>query len=174
MDYWIRQVLEVAMAFPADGYHLSVGEGDSWWFLHVRYDVKIAAEQTGGTLTFMEFVAPAGFGPPRHLHESEDEAFYVIEGAMRVVCGSKTWDASAGSLVFLPRGIEHAFIVTGDTPIRGLQLTNPSGFEDFVAEIGKRPEGPGLPPPAMPDIQRLDEAGRRGGRIIVGPPMTLD
>jgi hypothetical protein len=93
---------------------------------------------------------------------------------MRVVCGSKTWDASAGSLVFLPRGIEHAFIVTGDAPIRGLQLTNPSSFEDFVAEIGRRPEGPGLPPPEVPDIARLDEAGRRGGRQTLGPPLTLD
>ena len=78
------------MTFPADGYHLSVGEGDSWWFLDVRYDVKIVAEQTGGALTLMEFAAPPGFGPPRHLHESEDEAFYVIDGAMRVVCGSKS------------------------------------------------------------------------------------
>ena len=51
------------MTFPADGYHLSVGEGDSWWFLDVRYDVKIVAEQTGGTLTLMEFAAPPGFGP---------------------------------------------------------------------------------------------------------------
>jgi hypothetical protein len=45
MGYWIGQVLEVAMTFPADGYHLSVGQGDSWWFLDVRYDVKIVAEQ---------------------------------------------------------------------------------------------------------------------------------
>ncbi len=162
------------MTFPADGYHLGAGEGDSWWFLDVRYDVKIAAGQTGSALTLMEFAAPAGFGPPRHLHEREDEAFYVLEGAMRVVCGSKTFDASAGSFVFLPRGIEHAFVVTGDGPIRGLQITNPSGFEEFVAEIGKRPEGPGLPPPEAPDIPRLEEAGRRGGRIILGPPLTLD
>jgi len=166
--------MEVTMTFPSDGYHLGAGEGDSWWFLDVRYDVKIAAGQTGSALTLMEFGAPLGFGPPRHLHEREDEAFYVLEGSMRVVCGSKTWDASAGSLVFLPRGIEHAFIVTGDGPIRGLQLTNPSGFEDFVAEIGKRPEGPGLPPPEVPDISRLDEAGRRGGRPSLGPPLTLD
>ena len=161
------------MTFPADGYHLSVGEGDSWWFLDVRYDVKIVAEQTGGTLTLMEFAAPPGFGPPRHLHESEDEAFYVIDGAMRVVCGSKTWDASAGSLVFLPRGIEHAFIVMGDTPIRGLQLTNPSGFEDFVAEIGRRPEGPG--PARHAGRQPGGRPGlrcRHGPCALVGPGLA--
>lgn len=161
------------MTFPADGYHLKAGEGESWWFLDVRYDVKVAAAQTGNALTLMEFGAPPGFGPPRHLHEREDEVFYLLRGAMRVVCGAKTWDASSGSLVFLPRGIEHSFIVTGDDPVCGLQITNPSGFEDFVAEIG-RPAGPGLPLPEAPDIPRLDEAGRRGGRITVGPPMSLD
>jgi len=162
------------MTFPADGYHLSVGEGDSWWFLDVRYDVKIVAEQTGGTLTLMEFAAPPGFGPPRHLHESEDEAFYVIEGAMRVVCGSKTWDASAGSLVFLPRGIEHAFIVTAILPSAGCNSPIPLALRTSLPRSASDPKAPGLPPPEMPDIQRLEEAGRRGGRITLGPPMTLD
>jgi quercetin dioxygenase-like cupin family protein len=145
MDYRIRQVPEAAMTFPADGYHLSVGEGDSWWFLDVRYDVKIAAGQTGGTLTLMEFVAPPGFGPPRHLHESEDEAFYVIEGAMRVVCGSKTWDTSAGSLVFLPRGIEHAFIVTGDTPSAGCNSPIPLALRTSLPRSAGDPKAPGCP-----------------------------
>jgi hypothetical protein len=54
----VLQVPEVTMTFPADGYHLGAGEGDSWWFLDVRYDVKIAAGQTGGALTLMELARP--------------------------------------------------------------------------------------------------------------------
>ena len=161
------------MIFAQDGYHLGAGDGDSWWFLDTRMTVKVGAEQSRGAFTLIEWSAPVGFGPPRHVHEQEDEAFYVLEGKMMVVCGSKTWEASTGSLVFLPRGIEHAFIVLGDAPIRGLQITNPAGFEDFVAEMGRRPETQGLPTQQMPDIARLNEAGLRRGSPTVGPPLSL-
>jgi quercetin dioxygenase-like cupin family protein len=164
--------MEAAMTFPKDGYHLGPTEGDPWWFLDVRMTVKAGAAESGDGLTLIEFSAPTGFGPPRHVHEREDEVFYVLDGAMRVVCGAKEWEAVPGSTVFLPRGIEHAFMVTSETPIRGLQITTPAGFEDFVAELGRPAEGPGLPPPTVPDIAHLDQVGRRTGRPSVGPPLT--
>jgi quercetin dioxygenase-like cupin family protein len=161
------------MTFAQDGYHLGAEDGDSWWFLDTRMVVKVGAKQSGGAFTLIEWCAPAGFGPPRHVHQQEDEVFYVMEGEMRVVCGSKTWEASTGSLVFLPRGIEHAFIVLGEAPIRGLQITSPADFEDFVAEVGRRPETPGLPTPQMPDIARLNEVALRRGSPTVGPPLHI-
>jgi quercetin dioxygenase-like cupin family protein len=164
--------MEDVMTFAKDGYHLAAGDGDTWWFLDTRMTVKVAAGQSGGAFTLIEWSAPPGFGPPRHVHNEEDEAFYVLDGAMRVVCGSTTWEASAGSLVFLPRGIEHAFVVLGEAPIRGLQITNPAGFEDFVAELGRRPQTPGLPTPQPPDIARINEAGLRRGSPTVGPPLA--
>jgi hypothetical protein len=42
------------------------------------------------------------------------------------------------------------------------------------SEANRDLEGPKQSQTKMPDIQRLDEAGRRGGRITLGPPMTLD
>jgi hypothetical protein len=60
--------------------------------------------------------------------------------------------------------------VVGDGPVRGLLITSPAGFEDFVAEIG-RPAGHfGLPEPSAPDIPRLVEASGRHGQHILGPP----
>ncbi len=58
--------------------------------------------------------------------------------------------------------------------MRGLQLTTPAGFEAFVEEVGRLPEGPGLPEPSIPDVSRLVEAGRRHGNDIVGPPLLLN
>jgi mannose-6-phosphate isomerase-like protein (cupin superfamily) len=161
------------MTFPKDGYHLSAEDGDSWWFLDTRMTVKVSASESGGAFTLLDWSAPKGFGPPRHVHEHEDEVFYLLDGEMRVICGSKQWDVSVGSLVFLPRGIEHAYLVTSDTPVRGLQITSPAGFEDFIAELGRRPDADGLPAPEMPDIARLDEVARRHGKPSVGPPLTL-
>lgn len=30
----------------------------------------------------MEFLAPRNFGPPLHLHEAEDELFYILDGEL--------------------------------------------------------------------------------------------
>jgi mannose-6-phosphate isomerase-like protein (cupin superfamily) len=51
-------------------------------------------------------------GPPRliappHLHRSDDEAWYVLEGTLRVRVGQEEVEASAGSAVFVPRGTPH-------------------------------------------------------------------
>jgi len=76
-----------------------------------------------------------------------------------------------GSMEFLPHGTEHAFVALADC--RVLQLTNPAGFDTFVAEAGRRPDGPGVPPPEPADPERLTEIARRHGIVISGPPLTL-
>lgn len=153
-------------------YHLAKGDGPAWWFLGTRMTVKAGRAQTGGAFTLLDFAAPRGFGPPRHVHHDEDEAFFVLEGSMRVECGSQQWEALPGSLVFLPRGIPHAFVVTSPQSVIGLQLTSPAGFEDFIAEVGT-PAGEGLPAPAPPDVERLAAAAVRHGNEIIGPPLDL-
>ena len=45
---------------------------------------KVRGEQTGGTLTAFETVAPCGEGPPLHTHANEDESLYVIAGEMQL------------------------------------------------------------------------------------------
>lgn len=46
---------------------------------------KVRGEQTGGALTVLESVIAPGDGPPLHRHADadEDEAWYVLEGALR-------------------------------------------------------------------------------------------
>jgi quercetin dioxygenase-like cupin family protein len=161
------------MTFPEDGYLLEPQDGDAWWFMNERMTVKVSGRESGGAFTLIEFSGPRGFGPPRHVHEREDELFYVLNGEMRVVCGAKEWQVSSGGLVFLPHGIEHAYIVTSETPIRALQLTSPAGFEDFLSEMGRRRDGVGLPQPQVPDVARHNEVARQQGRPTVGPPLTL-
>jgi quercetin dioxygenase-like cupin family protein len=102
-------------------------------------------------LTVIEWSAPEGFGPPRHVHHVEDEMFYVLEGEMVVECGDQRWTAGPGDFAFLPHGVAHVFVVSRG-PVHGLQLTTPAGLEAFVEEVGRLPEGPGLPEPSIPDV----------------------
>ena len=48
-------------------------------------------------------------GPPLHVHNREDECFYVLDGELSIRCGSEVFDAARGSFVFLPRGRLHQF-----------------------------------------------------------------
>jgi quercetin dioxygenase-like cupin family protein len=158
------------MSFGPKGYVLRADEGTHVWFLDTRMSVKAGGEQTNGAFTFLEWLAPAGFGPPLHRHDREDEAFYLLDGGIEVDCGDKHWTAGPGDFVFLPRGIPHTFVVS-DGPVRGLQITAPAGFERFIDELGRPAEGPGLPAPAPPpDLPTLIEVSRRYGYQTLGPP----
>ncbi len=151
------------------GRHVPEGDGEAWWFLATRMTTLVDGALSGGALTLALQESPAGFGPPRHVHDVEDEAFFVIDGSLHIECGDQSWDAGAGSLTWLPHGVPHTFIVT--SPGRVLQLTTPAGFESFLAEVGTPASEPGLPPPAAPDIARLAEAAARHGSRLVGPPL---
>jgi len=158
------------MSFDPKGYVLRAGEGTQVWFLDTRMSVKAGGEQTSGAFTFLEWSAPAGFGPPLHRHDREDEAFYLLEGRIEVDCGDNRWQAGPGDFVFLPRGLPHAFVVS-DGPVRGLQITAPAGFERFIGELGRPAEGSGLPAPAqLPDVPTLIGVSRRYGIETLGPP----
>ena len=132
------------MSFEPDGYVLTADDGPQLWFVGTRMNVKAGGAQTGGAFTVIEWSAPAGFGPPLHVHGREDEAFYILDGQISVQCGGKRFTAGPGDFTFLPRGIPHTFLVTGG-PVRGLQITAPAGFEEFIAEAGGPAQRPGLP-----------------------------
>jgi mannose-6-phosphate isomerase-like protein (cupin superfamily) len=154
------------------GAHLVDGAGDAWWFLDTRMTIKADSVRTGGAYTLLEFSAPQHFGPPRHVHHAEDEAFLVLDGELRVQCGNDVWDVEPGGFVFLPRTIPHSFIVSSVHPLRALQLTSPGGFEEFIAAVGIRAGGPGLPAPSTPDVPALAGASARFHMEIVGPPLA--
>lgn len=163
--------MSLPLTDSAAGYLLTAGEGQASWFLDTRMTIKAGAEQTHGAFTFIEWQAPAGFGPPRHIHDRDDEAFYILEGSMTLECGQSTWEAGPGDFVLLPRGAAHAFVVISDV-IRGLQITAPSGFEQLIAAVGRAPEHEGLPAVSMPDIAAVAAAWAAVGVRIVGPPMA--
>lgn len=157
------------MSFEKEGYRLERDEGQAFWFLDARMTIKAGTDETAGGFTLLEFAAPSGFAPPLHVHHHEDESFYVLDGELVVHCGQQSWTVGPDTFVFLPRGIPHSFVVSRG-PVRALQITSPAGFEQFVNELGRRPEGAGLPEPLPPDVPRVVEVSARHGYEIVGPP----
>jgi mannose-6-phosphate isomerase-like protein (cupin superfamily) len=65
---------------------------------------------------------------PRHVHHNDDEAWYVLEGTLRVQSGEKEIEASAGSAVLVPRGTPHTFWNPGPARVRYLLIMTPNVF----------------------------------------------
>lgn len=150
---------------------LESGEGTPIWFLGNLMVVKATAKTTNGAYGLLESWIPAGASPPLHVHHREDEAFWVIEGLLTIRCGAETFQAGAGSYVFLPRGVPHTFRVDGDAPARMLTLLTPGGGEGFFVEGGRPAERATLPPPGAPDLARLERVAHEFGSEFVGPPL---
>jgi mannose-6-phosphate isomerase-like protein (cupin superfamily) len=71
---------------------------------------------------------------PRHLHRRDDEAWYVLEGALRIQVGSDEVEAHAGSAVFVPRGTLHTYWNPGPSPTRYL-LVMTANIYRLIQEI---------------------------------------
>ena len=158
------------MSRASEPYTLTDNEAEAFWFLGTLATIKASGSLTGGALSIVEFTHPPGFATPQHVHQAEDEAFYILEGAMRGFVGDQRWHATAGSFVWLPRGIPHGYVVDGDEPLRSLPITLPAGFDRFVAEVGEPTRKRTLPPPTAPDVEKLLAAAGKYGQDILGPP----
>ena len=164
----MTQLRETPAARP---FALARDEGERIWFANSLMTVKASAATTGGLLSLIETHSPIGHGPPLHVHHDEDEAFYVLEGELEIVCGQERYAAGAGAFAFLPRGIAHTFRVVGDAPVRMLTIGVPGGLENFFRDAGDPAEGDGLPPAGPIDIDRVRQVSQRYGAEIVGPPI---
>jgi quercetin dioxygenase-like cupin family protein len=150
------------IADPARPFVVDQGEGERIEFLCHTFVFKAAAADTAGAFSVIEIVQRRGGEPPLHVHHREDEAFYLLEGAMTFHVGARRLAATTGSFVFLPRDVPHSFTVDGDGTARVLQLCSPPGVEEFFREWGDRP----------PDVEAMAQALAAYGVEVVGPPPT--
>ncbi|HUZ53722.1 MAG TPA: cupin domain-containing protein [Streptosporangiaceae bacterium] len=145
-------------------------DGETLWFLGNLVTLKATGSQTRGQLTIAEFVNPAGFAPPVHRHLAEDEMFYLLSGTAEFRCDGEAFGAGPGDFVLLPVGLPHTFAVGPEEPLRVLQITTPSGFEDFAAEAGEPARERRLPDPAPVDPAALGRAAVHHAIELLGPP----
>ncbi len=150
-------------------YVLAKDEGAAIWFFGSLVLLKATGDQTGGTFGFMEQVCPPGFANPYHVHHAEDEAFYVLEGELTVIVGNEKVTAGPGTYVYGPRDIPHGFRVEGNTPCRLLLLATPSGFEQFVMELGEPAKELTFPPAEPPDMEKVMALAAKYNIEILGP-----
>jgi quercetin dioxygenase-like cupin family protein len=126
--------------------------------------VHLGGAETGGKYSVFTCVTAPNAGPPPHYHLNEDEWFFVLEGRVEFFKDNVWADVPAGTAVFAPRGVVHAFKNRGDKPLRMLIQTAPSGFETFFARCAEEFAKPG-----PPNMKRIIEIGTEHGIHFVDP-----
>jgi quercetin dioxygenase-like cupin family protein len=128
--------------------------------------ILLTAERTNGQCSVIHSTERPGSEPPQHCHQREDEICYVLAGALTYYVGDEVHQAPPGTCVFVPRGVEHTFIV--DPPeAQVLTLYTPGGFEGYLREMSAlRPIGAD----ATYEIERMITTAARYGCDITGPP----
>ncbi len=157
------------MTLKSQHYTLASQEGEAFWFIGTLATIKASGTLTGNIMSLVEFVHPPGFATPLHVHQAEDEAFYILEGAIRGITDGQLWYAGKGAFVWLPRGTAHGYAVVGDEEAKTLAITMPAGFDRFVVSVGDPALERVLPPPTALDIPRLVAASADAGQDILGP-----
>jgi mannose-6-phosphate isomerase-like protein (cupin superfamily) len=140
--------------------------GEQRWFFGMLAEVKASAADTGGRYTLVEITAPPGLQAPLHVHYSEDEGFYVLEGSVTMQVGDETVELGAGQHAFGPRDIPHRFRV-GPDGARMLWVLTPGGFEDLIDEASVPAERPTVPPPGVvPPANAAEIVLRHGNELL--------
>lgn len=77
---------------------------------------------------------PPRYIAPLHRHRSDDEAWYVLEGTLRVQMGNSEVELAAGSGVLVPHGTVHTYWNPRPERVRYLLIMTPSIYR-LIQEI---------------------------------------
>jgi glyoxylate utilization-related uncharacterized protein len=78
--------------------------------------------------------APGRWIAPLHLHRSDDEAWYVLEGTLHVRMREQEIELPAGSAVLVPRGTPHTYWNPSAERARYLLIMTPR-IHSLIQEI---------------------------------------
>lgn len=118
------------------GYVLKEAEGRSYRWFDYLFSVKAGSKETEPGVAIMEFSTEKGREPPIHVHDGEDEVFYVLCGELSFICGDERFEAGPRDFVFLPRNVPHGYTISSEGLVQVLIITVSSpGGRRFGEEV---------------------------------------
>jgi mannose-6-phosphate isomerase-like protein (cupin superfamily) len=132
------------MASGPLGHLVAAADGERLRFSGAELVVRASADTTGGAFSIIEEIAP--LDTPLHVHEREDELFFVIEGEHVFSVGDRELRAGPGDTVFAPRGVPHAHRRLVPRTGRFLTMVSPAGLEGFFRALAEAERSGGAGP----------------------------
>lgn len=143
---------------PAEGLSVDNPVGGSLTF-------KVRGHETGGGLLALETIAAVGEGPPLHTHANEHELLYVLDGRFQFRLEEEVREGSAGTCMYVRRGVAHTWRNVGDGQGRMLVIFTPAGMEDFFEQFAEHAGAVTAP-------EAFTRLGSDAGMTVVGPPLS--
>ena len=102
---------------------------------------KVTPADTGGNLLMIEHknLMP-DTGPALHVHFSQEEWFYVMEGHVRFQVGDRRLELGPGDSFLAPRRIPHTFSATGAPAHMLIAFTPADKMEQYFIDAAAHPE----------------------------------
>ena len=130
-------------------------------------DVKVSGSDTDGALAIFEQTSLSqGRGTPLHLHNSQDENFYVIEGEYYFRLGDEKFHLTKGESMFLPRKIPHAWTQVSERGKMMVVLQPAGKLEDFFVAMASLDH--------EPNQEEIAKIFLDNDMQVVGPPLKID
>jgi len=101
---------------------------------------KVATSDTAGNLFVIEHrnLMP-NTGPALHIHLSQEEWFYVMEGEVAIQVGDQRIHLRAGESVLAPRRVSHCFSAVGSPAHMLIAFTPADKMEQYFIDAAAHP-----------------------------------
>jgi mannose-6-phosphate isomerase-like protein (cupin superfamily) len=150
-------------------FRLGAGEGHRIWAFGDLMILKATSADTDGRSFVMEQHVPRHrHAPGRHVHATDDQAWFVIAGRGRWFIGDETFVGDPGDFIHGPHGLPHAFSADTDD-LHVLVITTPAGLEGFFAEVGVEANAATHPPDDLVESDEDPALAERYGVTALGP-----
>lgn len=77
----------------------ATSDTEPFWFLGGQARILLPGRATGDAMSVMEFSDPIGQAPPHHVHENEEELWFVLDGEVSFFVGDKRHDLTPDRLL---------------------------------------------------------------------------
>ncbi len=155
------------------GFVVKAGEGRTHGHIQLKgvnsniLDVKISGKDTdGGFAMFEQTSLSQGRGTPLHVHFSQDEVFYVVEGEYYFQVGEEKFRIRAGDSIFLPMKVPHAWTQVSAKGKMTVTFQPAGKMEDFFLAVSALNHEP-----TKEELAKMFIAHEMQ---IVGPPLKID
>ncbi|MEO7746159.1 MAG: cupin domain-containing protein [Actinomycetota bacterium] len=141
-------------------------EAPAYWNFGTYWRLLSGSDQTQGrSTTFDELFGPGVVAPP-HVHDTAEEAFFVLEGDLVFTLGDDDREivAPPGTYVYIPPGTRHSFR-NGSAVGRVYNTLVPGGFDHGITSTGTPAPQVAMPPPGTSALEVWTQmsAGRPAG-----------
>jgi quercetin dioxygenase-like cupin family protein len=154
-------------------FKISAGEGRVHGHIKLKgvnsniLDVKVSGNDTDGELAIFEQTSLSqGKGTPLHIHHTQDEIFYVIDGSYKFRVGNNKYDLTTGDSIFLPRKIAHAWTQVSEKGKMTVTMQPAGKLENFFVTMAALDH--------EPSQQEIAKIFSDNDMQVVGPPLRID